>query len=418
MDDYYAIVTRNQPGHRMNQLFSDRIADVPQSFIREILKIAVDPSVISFAGGLPNRTLFPVRAIRAAADKVLSTAGGDVLQYSNSEGYLPLREWISERYRTRQGLNIPVENILITTGSQQGLDLLGKSCINDHDPVVIEEPGYLGAIQAFSIFRPAFMPVPVTESGMDLERLEQALRHANPKLLYTVANFQNPAGITYTEANREAMAGMLAGRPTFLIQDDPYGELRFTGSHQRSFAHYLPEQTLLLGSFSKTVVPAFRIGWIVAPDRLMEKLIIAKQASDLHTDYFAQRVLYQYLVDNDLDAHIERITEVYGRQRDAMVSAIARHFPAEVHATRPEGGMFLWVTLPEGLSSMALFERAIAEKVAFVPGHPFYIGRAWTNDLRLNFSCVDKATIATGIERLGRTLHAELTAPRGASRTA
>ncbi len=399
----------------MSQLFSDRISDVPQSFIREILKIAVDPSVISFAGGLPNRTLFPVEEIRAATDQVLSVAGGEVLQYSNSEGYRPLREWISERYRERQGLDIPVDNILITTGSQQGLDLLGKTCINDHDPVVIEEPGYLGAIQAFSIYRPKFMSVPVGEGGMHLDRLDAALQSATPKLIYTVANFQNPAGITYTETNRQEIADKIAGKPTFLIQDDPYGELRFTGSHQKSFAHYLPEQTLLLGSFSKTVVPAFRVGWIVAPDRLMEKLIIAKQASDLHTDYFAQRVLFQYLQDNDLDGHIAHITEVYGRQRDAMVREIQQHFPADVRSTQPEGGMFLWVTLPEGVSSMGLFERAIAEKVAFVPGHPFYIGRSWTNDLRLNFSCVDELTIATGIERLGRTLYAELNAPRSAS---
>lgn len=394
----------------MNSLFSDRIADVPQSFIREILKVAIDPSVISFAGGLPNRTLFPVDAIRAAADSVLRTAGGEVLQYSNSEGYLPLREWIAARYRERQGLEIPVDNILITTGSQQGLDLLGKTLINDHDPVVMEEPGYLGAIQAFALYRPRFLPVPVNEQGMDIERLSEALQTATPKLLYSVANFQNPAGITYSEANRAAVAAELEGRGTFLIQDDPYGELRFAGEAKRSFAHYLPQQTVLLGSFSKTVVPAFRIGWIVAPDRLMEKLVIAKQASDLHTDFFAQRVLFQYLQDNDLDAHIARITEVYGRQRDAMVSAIAQHFPAEVRSTQPEGGMFLWVTLPEGLSSMRLFERAIKEQVAFVPGHPFYIGRAWTNDLRLNFSCVDEATIATGIARLARVLESEVQA--------
>lgn len=394
----------------MNQLFSDRIADVPQSFIREILKIAIDPSVISFAGGLPNRTLFPVDAIRAAADRVLATAGGEVLQYSNSEGYRPLREWIAQRYHERQGLEIPVDNILITTGSQQGLDLLGKTLINDHDPVVMEEPGYLGAIQAFSLYRPRFLPVPVSEEGMDIERLGAALQAAEPKLLYTVANFQNPAGITYSEANRAAVAAALRGRRTFLVQDDPYGELRFTGAPQRAFAHYLPDQTVLLGSFSKTVVPAFRIGWIAAPDRLMEKLVIAKQASDLHTDYFAQRVLYQFLQDNDLDAHIARITAVYGRQRDAMVRAIAQHFPAAVRATRPEGGMFLWLTLPEGLSSMRLFEQAIKDKVAFVPGHPFYIGRAWTNDLRLNFSCVDEHSIAVGIERLARALALEVQA--------
>lgn len=392
----------------MDNLYSDRITDVPQSFIREILKIAIDPAVISFAGGLPNRNLFPVEAIRAAADNVLTEAGRDALQYSNSEGYRPLREWIAERYRIKQGLVIPVDNILITTGSQQGLDLIGKTLLNDHDPMIIEEPGYLGAIQAFSLYRPAFLPVPVTESGMSMERLSAALGKAMPKVIYTVVNFQNPAGITYDEATRQALAQRVIGTRIFLIQDDPYGELRFNGDPLPSFMHYCPENTLLLGSFSKTVVPSFRIGWVVAPDALMEKLVVAKQASDLHTDYFAQRIIHRYLTDNDVDDHIARIVEVYGRQRDAMVRAIGEHFPSDVACTRPHGGMFLWVTLPAGLSSMALFERAIRDRVAFVPGHPFYIGRTSTNTLRLNFSCVDEATIGEGIRRLGAAITAEL----------
>lgn len=387
----------------MDSIFSDRIADVPRSFIREMLNVTLDDSVISFAGGLPNRKLFPVEALAQAAARVFTEAGGDALQYSNTEGYGPLREFIAERYR-RRGLEVPAEHILITTGSQQGLDLLGKTLLNDGDEVLIEQPGYVGAIQAFSIYRPRFRPVPVGEEGMDIGALETVLQQAVPKLAYMVPNFQNPSGISYSAANRQQVAALLGGSRTLLVEDDPYGELRFSGEQCPSFRQLLPEQSVLLGSFSKTVVPAFRLGWIVAPPALLDKLITAKQATDLHTDYFAQRLLHRYLCDNDLDAHIARITETYGRQRDAMVEAIGRHFPPEVHITRPDGGMFLWASLPQGTSALALFERALARKVIFVPGDPFYIGKTHVNTLRLNFSCATEAEIGEGIRRLGEAM--------------
>ena len=389
--------------HALDDLFSDRIADVPRSFIREILSVTLDDTVISFAGGLPNRRLFPVEALAAAATRVFAEAGGEVLQYSNTEGYGPLRAFIAERYH-RRGLEIPVERILITTGSQQGLDLLGKVLVNDGDGVLIEEPGYIGAIQAFSIYRPRFLPVPVGEEGMHTDALAAALRDGAPKLAYTVPNFQNPSGISYTAANRQRVAEILSGSRTLLVEDDPYGDLRFAGEPAPSFMHLLPEQTVLLGSFSKTVVPAMRIGWIVAPPPLLERLITAKQAADLHTDYFAQRLLYRYLCDNDLDAHIALITKTYGRQRDAMVAAAGRHFPEGVRITRPDGGMFLWATLPGGMSALELFERALAGKVIFVPGDPFYIGRRHADTLRLNFSCTPEDEIGEGMRRLGEAM--------------
>ncbi|WP_028582888.1 aminotransferase-like domain-containing protein [Desulfogranum mediterraneum] len=388
----------------MDSLFSDRITDVPQSFIREILKVTLDPSIISFAGGLPNRQLFPVQALQQAADTVFSQAGMDALQYANSEGYLPLREFIAQRYRQKQQLEVAPEHILITTGSQQGLDLLGKTLINSGDPVMIEAPGYLGAIQAFSMYRPQFETIAVDEAGMDIPALEQVLDRCSPKLLYTVPNFQNPSGISYSSDNRAAVAARIRESHCILIQDDPYGELRFSGHPRENFLSLIPEQTVLLGSFSKTVAPALRIGWLVAPPQLMEKLLIAKQASDLHTDYLAQRILHQYLRDNDLDLHVNRIIQAYGRQKEAMVAAIGRHFPAGVHCTNPEGGMFLWVTLPAAISAMELFHTAIREKVAFVPGTPFYVNRQDCNTLRLNFSCMDSETIERGIERLGQAI--------------
>lgn len=388
----------------MENAFSDRITDVPKSFIREILKVTIDASIISFAGGLPNRQFFPVKGLQKAANDVFEEAGSEILQYANSEGYLGLRQFIADRYRQKEGLDIAVEDILITTGSQQGLDLLGKTFLNEGDDLIIEEPGYLGAIQAFSLYRPRFYPVPVREGGMDTTSLARVLRDRQPKLLYTVTNFQNPSGISYTDENRQSVAHLIRGRSCLIIQDDPYGDLRFSGSRKVSFKRLLPDNTVLLGSFSKTVAPALRLGWLVAPPPIMEKVVVAKQAADLHSDYLAQRILHRFLQDNDLDAHIATIIHQYGKQKEAMIGAIKEHFPPGVQCTNPEGGMFLWVTLPEGTLSMRLFEAAIAKKVAFVPGTPFYVDRKDTNTLRLNFSCSDEPTIVEGIRRLGDSI--------------
>jgi 2-aminoadipate transaminase len=388
----------------MDSIFSDRITDVPRSFIREILKVALDPSVISFAGGLPNRELFPAEEIREATNKVFGIHGRDIFQYSNSEGYLKLREYISDRYRQKQGLDIPVEDILITSGSQQGLDLLGKILINDGDSLIIEEPGYLGAIQAFSIYKPKFLPIPVSGKGMDTGKLRQAMSSGKPKLMYTVPNFQNPSGISYSSANRIEVSVILRGTNTILIEDDPYGELRFEGEAKRSFKELLPENTVLLGSFSKTIVPGFRLGWIAAPKLIMDKLIIAKQAADLHTSHFTQAIIYQYLKDNDVDDHIHKIRTAYGNQCRAMLGGIQKHFPANVAYTKPEGGMFVWAELPQGAVALDLFEIAVKDKVIFVPGDPFYVNKTRTRTMRLNFSCVDEKTIELGISRLGAAI--------------
>lgn len=387
----------------MDSLFSDRISDVPRSFIREILKDALDPGTISFAGGLPNRDFFPEQELREAANKVFDHQGRDVFQYSNSEGYEPLKQQIAQRYAAK-GLDVPVENILITSGSQQGLDLLGKIAINEGEGLVIEEPGYLGAIQAFAIYRPDFIPVPVSEQGIDCSKLREVFAKQAPKLMYTVPNFQNPSGITYPEANRREVATIIDGSSTILIEDNPYGDLRFSGEEASSFYELIPSNTIMLGSFSKIVVPGFRLGWIVAPPAIMQKLLIAKQAADLHTNQFAQCVVHQYLEDNDIDTHIRKIIAAYGLQKQAMVTAIERHFPVEVSHTNPEGGMFLWATLPEAISAMRLFELAAKDRVVFVPGDPFYVSKNNVNTMRLNFSCVDEDTIETGIERLGMAI--------------
>jgi len=388
----------------MNNRFSDRMKTTRKSFIREILKVTQQPEVISFAGGLPNPGFFPVEEIARASTKVLAKDGRNVLQYSTSEGYLPLREFIAERYLRKSRLKIESDGILITNGSQQGIDLIGKVFLNKGDRVVIERPGYLGAIQAFSIFEPNFQSVPLLDDGIDTDLLEKALREDNAKLLYTIPNFQNPSGITYSGQKRKDVANILGKHNVVCVEDNPYGELRFTGKELPLIRNYL-DDTILLGSFSKIISPGLRIGWICAGNEIMEKLIIAKQAADLHSNYLSQRIVHQYLMDNDIDEHIMEIRAAYGKRRDLMIDMMTEHFPEEVKYTKPEGGMFLWVTLPESVSSLDLFELAVKENVAFVPGNPFYTGDGSRNNtMRLNFSNSDEEQIEEGIKRLASCL--------------
>ncbi|TAE31869.1 MAG: PLP-dependent aminotransferase family protein [Candidatus Kapaibacterium sp.] len=387
-----------------HSLFSERILGVPTSFIREILKVTVQPDVISFAGGLPNPAFFPVEAIQNASDKVLTNDGKTALQYSTTEGYLPLREYISARYKSQQGLDIAPDEILITGGSQQAIDLVGKVFLNKGDVVAIEKPGYLGAIQSLSMYQPNFHGVNLTNDGVDVEELENLYDRMNPKMFCAIPNFQNPTGLSYTERTRERVAEALVGRNTIVIEDDPYGELRFAGTRAKSLKYYFGAQCVLFGSFSKIAAPGLRLGWVVAEKSLMEKFVIAKQASDLHTNFFAQRVMYQYLLDNDIDAHIKRISDAYGKQRDAMVQAIEEFFPSEARSTKPEGGMFVWVTMPENFSALKFFDVAIKQKVAFVPGTPFFVDGSGTNTMRLNYSGASPETIREGIMRLGKLM--------------
>ena len=388
----------------MNNLFADRMAKTHKSFIREILKVTVNPEVISFAGGLPNPNTFPVQQVIEASKKVLTEDGEDVLQYSTTEGYLPLRQYIAQRYLKRKGLNIRPDEILITNGSQQALDLIGKVFLNKGDHIVIERPGYLGTLQAFAIFEPQFEPVPLLEDGIDIDLFKKAVDSNEIKLFHAVINFQNPSGVTYSKEKRPALADICRNRNMILVEDDPYGELRFIGQDLPSMRSYLEDNIILLGSFSKIVAPGLRLGWICAKKRVMEKIVIAKQAADLHSNYLSQRIVYQYLADNDIDQHILKIREIYKRQRDQMVSMIEKTFPGEAKSTRPEGGMFLWVTLPENLSSMDLFELAQKENVAFVPGQAFYVDGGGNNTLRLNFSNSDEEKIEKGIKRLAKVI--------------
>ena len=389
----------------MSFRFTRRIQNTPKSFIREILKVTQDPGIISFAGGLPNPHLFPIEALQDAARETLATSGARALQYSTTEGHAELRGWIAARYATR-GITVDPDQVLITTGSQQCLDLLGKLFIEKDDEVILERPSYLGTIQAFTMFEPRFVTVDLEADGPNLEQVKALLATERPKLFYAVPNFQNPSGLTYSRVKREALGALLRNHPeTIFIEDDPYGELRFSGQHHQPVFAHTGGRSIMLGSFSKITVPGFRLGWMVAPPEIIRLAVKAKQAADLHSSTFNQFVIAEYLKKHSIDEHIAKITACYGSQAAAMVRTLEREAPEGVTFTRPEGGMFSWVTLPEGKGScMDLFNLAIEQKVAFVPGMPFYTDGTGQNTLRLNFSNASEQTIDTGITRLCRCM--------------
>ncbi|WFS61253.1 PLP-dependent aminotransferase family protein [Pseudodesulfovibrio thermohalotolerans] len=387
----------------MSQRFARRMGTVHRSFIREILKVTADPEIISFAGGLPNPELFPVPAMDAAAHEVFKDIGASALQYSTTEGDAGLRAIIAQRYLKR-GLTVDPDTILVTSGSQQILDISAKVFLDRGDRVVIERPGYLGAIQAFSLFEPEFVTVSLEDDGPNLAELEAAFKEG-AKCFYAVPNFQNPSGVSYSLEKRKGVAALCDQYGVLFVEDDPYGELRFLGEDLPSVFSFCEHKGLLCGSFSKIAAPGFRIGWVVAPEKdIYDKLVVAKQAADLHTSTVSQAIMRRYLETNDIDSHVELIRERYGRQRECMVEMIGKYFPDGVTITRPEGGMFLWVTMPEECSSMQLLDMAVKDKVAFVPGKPFYVDGSGDNTLRLNFSNSDEVRIEEGIKRLGRAI--------------
>ncbi|HYG41212.1 MAG TPA: PLP-dependent aminotransferase family protein [Cytophagales bacterium] len=384
-------------------LFSERVKHIPKSFLREILKVTSQPDIISFAGGLPNPEFFPVEAIKAASKKVLENDGKNVLQYAVSEGYYPLRKYIAERY-AQKGLEVDPEEILITNGSQQALDLVGKIFIDPGDHILMERPSYLGAIQAFSLYQPTFLGVDLLGDGIDLNGFRKVIRDNAVKLFYTVPNFQNPTGISCAEHKREEMAKIILQSNTLLVEDDPYGDINFKEESVPPVKKLIGKQGILLGSFSKIISPGMRLGWVVAEKRIIEKLLLVKQASDLHSNFLSQRIIYQYLLDNDLDRHITTIKEAYRKQKNFMIEMIEKHFPKQINYNDPEGGMFVWLKLPAKINAFQLLECAAKEKVVFVPGEIFYVDRAEKNTLRLNFSNSTAPQIEKGIEIMGKLL--------------
>ncbi|MEO8285229.1 MAG: PLP-dependent aminotransferase family protein [Chloroflexota bacterium] len=401
----------------MKALWEERYAQRTQrmsaSVIRELLKLTEQGDVISFAGGLPAPEMFPVERVAEATERVLGENGRQALQYSTTEGYQPLREMLA-RHTARYSLHITPDNVLITSGSQQALDLLGKIFINPGDRVLTESPTYMGALQAWNAYGAEYVTVRTDEHGMVTDELEAALR-TGPKFIYVLPNFQNPGGTTMSLERRKRLVALADRYGVPIIEDDPYGQLRFEGEHLPPVA-VLDERSLhkgqssysgnviYLSTFSKILAPGLRLGWVVAPPQVIAKLAQAKQGADLHTSTFTQMVAYEVAGGGFLDAHVRRLREVYQQRRDIMLEAMQEHFPAGVHWTRPKGGLFLWVTLPEWIDAAQLLKMALEYKVAFVPGASFHPRGDGNNTFRLNFSNATPAKIREGIARLGAVM--------------
>lgn len=389
----------------MSWTLSQRAQKLTSSAIREILKVTERPEVISFAGGLPSPDTFPVDRLRASSQAVLTSAPTAALQYGPTEGYMALREWVAERHSS-SSVRIDPANVLITTGSQQALDLLGKTLIDAGSRVLVETPTYLGALQAFSLFEPQFVSVPSDQSGPLVSAMSaQFLDGA--RFMYCLPNFQNPTGRRIPLPRRVELAKVAADAGLLVLEDDPYGSLSYTGEVLPSLLSMNPDNVVYMGSFSKVLAPGLRVGYLIAPPALHRKLVQAKQAADLHTPSFTQRVVHETIKDGFLDAHIPSIRALYSQRCAIMLEAMREQFPKSVTWNQPEGGMFIWVQLPAGMDSTALLEKAIAEKVAFVPGGPFFATEPQVNTLRLSFVTVPEEKIRRGIGVLGRLLGRE-----------
>ena len=385
--------------------FSRRIDAAESSAVREILKVTEKPEIISFAGGLPAPEFFPKAQMAEAFFRAISEDGEKALQYSTTEGHAPLREWIATRMQAK-GIRAVADNILITSGSQQGLDLLAKVLVNAGDKVLVERPTYLAALQTFSLFEANFVTVASDDEGMDIDDAERKLRkHPDIKLIYLVANFQNPSGTTLGFERRQGLMALASQYGVRILEDDPYGELRYRGETIAPIKS-LDEEGLViyLSTFSKTITPGLRVAWLVAEPKIYAKLSIAKQATDLHTNTVSQFAVHRYLTEYDADAQITKLRGVYGDRCRVMLEALAKYFPTGVRWTKPEGGMFLWVELPPHFNTTTMLPDAINAQVAFVPGAPFFANERPQNFMRLNFSNQTPERIELGIQKLAEVV--------------
>jgi 2-aminoadipate transaminase len=383
----------------MTWTISERAQKLTSSAIRDLLKVTERPEVISFAGGIPTPRSFPVDHMRAACDRVLSQDAHAALQYGPTEGYTPLRVWIADAL-SKHGTRIDPERVLITTGSQQGLDLLGKVLLDKGSSALVETPTYLGALQALKLSEPHFQPVPCDEEGPVLEGLAP-LQLTAARMLYCIPNFQNPTGRRMTFARRCALLALAKAANFPIIEDDPYGALSYAGDEVPSIFSQDPEAVVYLGSFSKVLAPGLRVGYLVAPKALFPKLVQAKQAADLHTPSLNQRVIFEAVQGGFLDQHIPRIRALYAEQCRVMVDALQRELPEWVQYDTPEGGMFIWLRLPAGNDATPLLAHALQANVAFVPGATFFAEQPQTNTLRLSFSTPTPERMYEGARRLG-----------------
>jgi len=378
------------------------MANAEGSAVREILKLTQKPEMVSFAGGLPSPESFPVDRLREITAEVFARSGLQVLQYGITEGYQPLREFLSNWLRNTKGIAADPEDIQITSGSQQGIDLVSRVFLDSGDLVVVENPSYLSAFQIFNSYQAAYLPVPSDDLGMRVEELEMLLESHKPKIIYTVPTFQNPTGITMSLARRKKLLRLAEEHDLVIIEDNPYGELRYEGEHVPTLKSLDTQgRVIYLGSFSKVVAPGLRVGYLVAGPEIRARVTIAKQGVDVHTSNLSQQIIYEYCHKGYLDPHIREVCQAYGAKRDAMQRAMERYFPPEVRWTRPEGGLFIWVELPEKCDSTELLKETVQHNVAFVPGKPFFVNNSGLNTMRLNFSNASPEQIEYGIAKLG-----------------
>jgi DNA-binding transcriptional MocR family regulator len=388
--------------------YSDRVNGLYGSMTRQLMQVMGDPEIISFGGGLPAWDLFPVDQIRQVTDELLRDDGPATLQYGTSEGYGPLRELLTERYRKR-GFDITVDNVMIATGSIQGVDLMGKLFLEKGDAVVVGDPTFLTALQAFSFYRVNFPAVPLDKDGMQIDELPALLERTNAKFIYVMPTFQNPTGRTLGLERRRRLVEIADRYGLPIVEDDPYCELRYDGEDIPPLKVLSTgDNVIYLGSFSKTLSPGMRVGFVMAPAAIMEKLVWAKQAADLHTSALPQRIIHEFLRREFLDPHIQTLIANYRRRRDTMIEAMEFFFPSDVCWDRPDGGIFLWVTLPLEFDTQQMFDDAVTEKVVFVPGSCYSPDGGLRNTMRLNFSANTEEKITQGIERLARVIRRNL----------
>ncbi|HCL80123.1 MAG TPA: aminotransferase [Synergistaceae bacterium] len=394
----------------MNRQFARRMERFQASDLTPILKAAANPEVISFAGGLPAPELFPVEEYKKIAAAVLDKDGRRALQYSSSAGHLPLRQKVAERTGRLLKAPLTADNIVITTGSQQSLDILAKMYINEGDCILCESPTYLGALSAFNGCLPSYREVETDDEGMVIADLERALAtEKRAKLIYVIPDFQNPTGKTWSLDRRKRFMETVSQHDVLVIEDNPYGELRFEGTSPDSLKSMDRKgQVVTLGTFSKIFAPGLRVAWVCADPEFLTYFCNLKEAADLHTSTLSQYEIDAFLASYDLDAHVERLITVYRERRDIMVEAMAEHFPKSVTFTRPEGGLFTWATLPEKVNARQLFVKALEKKVAFVPGGAFYPNAGRENAMRLNYSNMPPERIREGVGRLGEVMKAYL----------
>ncbi len=389
--------------------YAERMEHIKASEIRELLKLTARPEIISFAGGLPAPELFPLEEMKSISVRVLDLMGQEALQYSTTEGYQPLRQKIAERMN-KVGIKADPEHILITSGSQQGLDFSGKVFLNPGDIVFVESPSYLGALNAFKAYQCEFVEIPTDDHGMDMAFLEKALQdYPTGRMIYVIPDFQNPSGRTWSLERREKLIELANRFNLPIIEDNPYGELRFEGEFLPSIKSLDTEdRVIFLGTFSKTFCPGLRIGWVYACDEVLNKFITVKQGADLQTNSMSQRELNLYLETYDLDKHVDRIRQVYHRRRDLMLTTMKEEFPESVKFTSPEGGLFTWCVLPDHMNARDLMVKALEKNVAFVPGGSFFPNGGHENTMRMNYSNMPEDKIVEGIRRLGAVIRKEL----------